>query len=467
MPANPIVLVHGYSDEGASFRTWKDKLASKFQAEKREIHICNYISLNNEITIKDLAEGFDRTLRQCAGLEKDQPFDAVVHSTGMLVVCSWMATSEKRRNRLKRLVGLAPATFGSPLAHKGRSWLGAIFKGNKDLFSPDFLNAGDQILDGLELGSRFTWDLAHDDLFATDPVTGKTKTFYGPGADTPYVFIFCGNEEYQGFRELVNEPGTDGTVRWSSVSLDSRKITLDLRRSADVKTRLDFGDRQPLHTPLYPVEGVNHGTILTAPPDFLVDLVADGLGVSSEQAFNTWTAKAEAKTGAALKKLRRWQQFVVRAVDDRGDPITDYNLEVLYKNEGLLHFIKPEKRFPLDIHTYAADKSLRCFHINLENLAEVISLNDHQLKLRVIASSGTRLVTYSAHAIDDERQGDALAEAEKGNLQVELDMSPVLGPGKTFFYPFTTTLIELRLTREPTPLNYAMQCLIFNLVKPQ
>src|SRR5262249_30683526 len=84
MSAKPIALVHGYSDEGASFRTWKEKLASKFQAEKREIHICNYISLNNEITIKDRAEGFDRTLRQCAGLEKDQPFDAVVHSTGML-----------------------------------------------------------------------------------------------------------------------------------------------------------------------------------------------------------------------------------------------------------------------------------------------------------------------------------------------------------------------------------------------
>jgi len=30
--------------------------------------------------------------------------------------------------RLKHLIGLAPATFGSPLAHKGPSWLGALFQ---------------------------------------------------------------------------------------------------------------------------------------------------------------------------------------------------------------------------------------------------------------------------------------------------------------------------------------------------
>src|SRR5262249_7697423 len=100
--------------------------------------------LTNEITIKDIAEGFDRALRTHCGTDKDQPFDAIVHSTGMLVLRCWLTTNPIGRQRLKLLIGLAPATFGSPLAHKGRGFIGAIFKGNRVL-GPDFLEAGDMM----------------------------------------------------------------------------------------------------------------------------------------------------------------------------------------------------------------------------------------------------------------------------------------------------------------------------------
>ena len=85
----------------------------------------------------------------------------------MLVLRQWLTSDpyppsdeRSRVRRLKHLVGLAPATFGSPQAKKGRSWLGALVKGNHDL-GPDFLNAGDMVLDGLELASKYTWELAH------------------------------------------------------------------------------------------------------------------------------------------------------------------------------------------------------------------------------------------------------------------------------------------------------------------
>jgi hypothetical protein len=104
----------------------------------------------------------------------------------MLVVRSWLTQFGALRAPLRNLIALAPATFGSPLAHKGRSFLGSVFKGSKNLFSPDFLKAGDEVLYGLELASDFTWDLAHRDLFADEP-------FYGPTRRTPYVFTFCGN----------------------------------------------------------------------------------------------------------------------------------------------------------------------------------------------------------------------------------------------------------------------------------
>lgn len=165
MARRPLVLVHGYSDTSTSFKRWAEALRQENLTDVTVIHACNYATLTNEVTMKDIAEGFDRALRLQAGLNKSEEFDAIIHSTGMLVLRAWLTTYSQveRRGRLKHLVALAPATFGSPLARKGRSWLGAIFKGNRQL-GPDFLEAGDYVLDALELASPFTWLLAHKDL---------------------------------------------------------------------------------------------------------------------------------------------------------------------------------------------------------------------------------------------------------------------------------------------------------------
>jgi hypothetical protein len=306
MQRNPIVLVHGYSDEGASFKAWQQILEQRGY-DVAMVHACTYRSLTNEVTIKDIAEGFDRALRIQAGLSADEPFDAIVHSTGMLVIRAWLTAYDGRRERLKHLIGLAPATFGSPLAHKGRSWLGAVFKGNRHL-GPDFLEAGDKVLDGLELASRFTWDLAHLDLLGDE-------TFYGPTRRTPYAFIFCGNASYGGLRQLVSEPGSDGTVRWAACPLNTRKIILDLTRDPareGSEKRIDVADWKNTDIPLIPIEGRNHGTILSDPGAALADLVDSALSVSSATAFTKWIDDATKQTQPALGKMDEWQQFVVR-----------------------------------------------------------------------------------------------------------------------------------------------------------
>jgi triacylglycerol esterase/lipase EstA (alpha/beta hydrolase family) len=154
MPKRPIVLLHGYSAEPVGLHPWRDVLR-KHGYDADEIHLGDYVSLSNEITIKDLAEGFDRALRLNLGFGPEQEFDALVHSTGGLVLREWLATYDSRRRRVKRVIALAPAMFGSPLAHRGRSWLGAVLKGNREL-GPDFMEAGDRILAGLELGSAYT-----------------------------------------------------------------------------------------------------------------------------------------------------------------------------------------------------------------------------------------------------------------------------------------------------------------------
>jgi hypothetical protein len=447
VPKRPVVLVHGYSDKGPSFQTWRDRLAAR-GLDATTIHLGNYVSLSNEITIKDIAEGFDRALR-LSKLGTGEPFDAIVHSTGMLVVREWLAgtigtadrpeVAQERQQRLKHLIGLAPATYGSPMAHKGRSWLGAMFKGGKQP-GPDFMEAGDLVLAGLELGSSYTWDLAHRDFLADPPV-------YGRSSSTPYPFIFVGLEDYGWLKRTITEPGTDGTVRWSGVGFNSRKIRMDLTVEPTRKQRITIEPWKNAAVPLVFVPDVNHGSILQDPTDELVRQVADALEVSSSPEFESWGRRHRAASNAALKasKARRWQQFIVRAADERGDGIADYFLEVGTVAGGKF---KRLEAFDLDVHAYREDQSYRCFHVDLDKL------QPEKLKglaLRVIASSGTELVGYHGFCSSPElaAQGE---DVDKWDAVVEFD-EKIGREDVQFFFPYTTTLIEMRMNREPLPLE--------------
>lgn len=436
---NPLVLIHGYSDKGNSFKIWKKKLIEKGIYKESDIHICNYRSLTNEVTIRDIAEGFDRALKINLGIPPTQSFDAIVHSTGMLVLRSWL-TMYGRHERLKRIIAIAPASFGSPLAHKGRSWIGAIFKGNREN-GPDFLEAGDLVLDGLELGSRFTWDLAHKDLLGE-------QVFYGPSDKTPYIFTFCGDTAYKGLKGVITaSPGTDGTVRWSGCSLNTRKIFLDFTTPPGdpkglVISKWLSDERTNLAMPFIPMKGLNHASILEDPSAELVDLVAKALQVVDSNSYKSWIDEALRVSKPTYEKMPKWQQFVIRAIDERGDPIRDFNLQ-LYKKDAPNGKYKPVQ---MDVHTYAADSSLRCFHINLDEIAYT---NTKSLRMEFMASSGTRLLGYY-----DYRDPMDTTEPDEGQPTFSMDLTPLLkDEDLRFFYPFTTTLIEIVLNREPLPLH--------------
>lgn len=436
----PLVLVHGYSADAATFAPWRKALAARGY-DPANIHSCSYRSLTNEVTIPDVAEGFDRALRLQTGLSADEPFDAIVHSTGMLVLRAWLVGYAARKARLRHLVALAPASFGSPLAHKGRSWMGALFKGNRQL-GPDFLEAGDRILDGLELGSRFTWELAHRDLLADE-------TFYGPTRRTPYVFVLCGNTSYTGLARLTDtEPGCDGVVRWAGAPLNTRKIKLDLTRDPardGIPERVSVAEWRNVDMPLIAVDGKNHGTILSDPGDDLVARVDSALRVSDAKSFAAWIATAESETAAARSRMGSWQQFVVHAIDERGDSIRDFNIRLSSGGSG-----SPSaevREFDLDVHSYSGDPSYRCFHVDLSKL-DLAAMRD--LSVRVIASSGSSLVGYQGYSTAPGARGPTPST----DVTAELDLSSLLNDAKVrLFYPFTTTLIEITLNREPLPLS--------------
>jgi hypothetical protein len=480
--ARPLVLIHGYSAEGKDFENLKQALVSR-GIDSKDIDICNYISLNNEVTIKDIAEGLDRAFRmhQVFGNET-QEFDCLVHSTGMLVLRAWLTNAgppatNPRLKRLKHLVGVAPATWGSPQAHKGRTWLGAMVKGNRHP-GPDFLNAGDRVLEGLELGSKFTWDLAHLDLLGPEP-------FYGKGANTPFVAVFIGNTPYDGVASVANDPGTDGTVRWAGCSLNARKITIDLTRvpvaNASRLSITPWAD-QRLDIPMIPVDGRNHGSLISEPEPGMVDLVAAFLKVGDPGAetHDAWLARAQKYGEKALPKMKinpgaeaaglegdvkkffghllgypastplaGWQQFVVFACDEHGDGITDYMIQVLTQQpDGTWAEFHD---MSTDVHAYGPDSSYRCFHLQLP---AALFGGGVKLRARINASTGTELLAYQGYS-SEPRQLGPTAEP------VEIDLDD-LGPGNgSMFCPFTTTLIQIVLNREPLPLDTVSRLLTF------
>jgi pimeloyl-ACP methyl ester carboxylesterase len=477
--ARPLVLIHGYSADGTAFDPLHDALQKK-GVNATDINICTYVSLNNEITIKDIAEGLDRAFRNRQVLrDEDQEFDAIVHSTGMLVLRSWLTNygaavgANRRLARLKHLIGLAPATWGSPQAHKGRTWLGALVKGNRQL-GPDFLNAGDRVLEGLELGSAFTWELAHADLLGKEP-------YYGTGTATPFVAVFIGNHPYDGLSSVANDPGTDGTVRWAGCGLNARKITIDLTRmptGADGQP-IDRATISPwaanrLDIPMIPVDGRNHSTLIADPDNGMVNLLIDFLRVGEPggESHDAWLQRARQYGAAALAKMlinpgsgsagvegeikkfvghvfgespeelmEGWQQFVVHAIDERGDGISDYMIEVLSQRpDGTWDDFKD---MCTDVHAYGPDSSFRCFHVRLP---QGISAGKIPLRVRINASTGTELMAYQGYG-SEVRQLSATSEP------VELDISDLGAGNGSLFFPFTTTLIEIVLNREPLPFN--------------
>jgi hypothetical protein len=435
MGRNTVILIHGYADKGESFQAWKLTL----QQRGYDVKVLGYTTLSNEVTIKDIAEGLERALSLPGGLEPDEPFDVIVHSTGMLVIRAWLLAYPLQRHRLKRLIGLAPATFGSPVAGKARSWMGALMRGNRQT-GEDFLENGDRILDSLELGSRFIWDLAHQDLLSAQPL-------YGGENQTPYVFVFCGTSEYKGLKQLLRSPGfaTDGTVRWTGCGLNTRKMVIDLTQKPS-SNQLNIGKWNNISiASLVPIAGLTHADIIRNPSEELIEKVCAALQVSSQAAMVDWYKQFyDAKsTQSELDKIGHWQQFLIRAIDERGDAIPSYNIELLTNKNGRL---QPIEALKLDNYQYSRDTSLHCLHFNIK------ALQDKQLDnlwLQITASSNTRLVNYYGFILENAKANKDNID-KSGTWQGKIDISQLINNSENLFVPLTTTLIELRLNREPS-----------------
>jgi hypothetical protein len=229
--------------------------------------------------------------------------------------------------------------------------------------------------------------------------------------------------------------------------------------------RVRFDPWKHVAAPTVFVKGLTHATIMSDPPPELVQLVASAFEVDSNDAYTDWQTRAAKVSHERdlTSSGHAYQQFVVRAVDERGDPIPDYHVEVFTRGGDPNGSEKIIEAFDEDPHPYAADRSLRCFHVNL---AKVVREDLKDLWLRVIVSSGSTLVGYqgygtSAGARNEVREVGGKPFDDEGSTELEVDLTEHLphGPGTDFFTPFTTTLVQIRFNREPYPFEGATKLL--------
>ncbi len=419
MSTTPVLLVHGYSDSGAAFAPWRERLLAQ-GIDARAIRIAQWRSLADEITLADLAEGFDRALREPFGVPDGGPFRVIAHSAAALVVRAWLAARPEHRSRVTHFIGLGPAHFGSPLAHKGRSFVGMVAKGNRAL-GEDFLEVGDRILEALELASPATWALAHQDLL-------------DPAIDHPlgrWSYTICGTGSLAWpVAAVTDAAGTDGVVRWAGSAADVRKLTVDLTRAGRDRVRID-GVR-PRDVPMAFVPERHHGELLSRPFGSLAEMVGEALGVSSDADDAAWRARWVGRE----TPREGWQQLIVRVRDERGAPVPDYHLEFEATDRAGVR--TRLIGVASDVHRHRGDPSLRAFHVRLRDVRRTTIAG---LRLKIVARSGSSAVGYRG-----------IGRSEGAGWDGVIDLTSAWPDrGVQMFWPFTTTLVEIVLDREPLP----------------
>ncbi len=352
----------------------------------------------------------------------------------------WVDTVFTRRGKkppIQNLVMLAPANFGSPLAHKGRAIYGRVIKGFN---AGKRFQTGEKILRALEMASPYSWHLAERDRLLKNP-------FGGTGIRTT---VIVGNTGYRGISSLANELGSDGTVYVSTANLDC----------AAVEIRFPAGDRAPkasaIRTARNPsafvvLDGFNHSAVALKEPDHpdnaqLLSFILDALALRSASEYAQWRERCDAHTARVMARhaddteahRHGFQNTVFRVRDDQGFDVQDYVIEFYSDTEK-----GNDDRLAEEINK----KALVKVHVNKENPAYRAFMFDCHVLHSLLRASGETL-KLSLSALPDLQEARNLVgyrsfgTRDIGQLALDADAA------EQFFQANRTLLVDIVLTRE-------------------
>lgn len=447
----PIVILHGWSDTSTTFEPLARLVRAKLGRRVSIISLADYVSMEDEVRFDDVTEAMNDAWRKHGLPRRKGGVDAIVHSTGGLVIRDWLQRHYRPAAApVKHLVMLAPANFGSPLAHKGRSFIGRVYKGfiAKRPEGAAF-ETGGHILRGLELASPYTWRLAERDRF------GPGGAMYRPG--NVLCTVLVGNTGYAGISSIANEDGSDGTVRVSTANMNCVRIKAVFparpgrEGGRDVAWTLEESSGA---TAFGVLDGHNHGSITlshragdpvgrverTRRDGDLLAKIVGGLTVDDDE-FEAWSQELDegnrallARTAARADK-HGFQNTVVRVQDQYGVGVEDHVLEFYEEDDDrdriaeLFHASAIRK-----VHKYSGDASWRSVYVDCTRLRRTIDKVGEALSLSVTAfpELDARTPVGFTTLGDDGIGGIRIPRNDVGR----------------FFAPHRTALVTLQLTRQ-------------------
>ena len=401
-----IVLLHGWSDRSESFKPLAAELARLGLQDIVPIYLGDYVSMDDDVSFDDIAQAMHAAWRKAGLPMTPRAVDVVVHSTGALVIRHWMTRYfTPASNPVRRLLMLAPANFGSHLAHKGVSFLGRIAKG----FQSDRLfHTGERILRGLELASPFTWELARKDRLQDGPA------WYGSGRVLATVLV--GTDGYSGISAAANTSGSNGTVLVSTANLEPAFARFDFATDPS-KPLLDIRAANG-KTAFCRLPKENHSTIAGKDKGFrnptTLQLIRRALSVA-DAGFDAHcqdlaTLNAQHRREEQAKSYTQgYQNTVIYVEDDHGVPVRDYFIEVFAKQASknvvdqrtttLL-----QREVMASVHTNKIEAASRSLKMNCDILQTQLMQSLRPLFLSVTAHPEIRdtgSVGYSTIAYND------------------------------------------------------------------
>ena len=328
---NKVFLIHGWSVK--STRTYQALHLKLAEAgyDLQEIYLGRYVSLDNDIEVRDVARALHNELERHLGPAPwSDPFHVITHSTGALVVKEWILEHYRgasAQNRpLENLVFLAGPHFGSRLAHHGRSMLAhAIYLGD----------TGRRILTALELGSRFSW---RTNLAWLDGANWKGKGI------RPFCLIgdrVKRNPLKSRIFPAGYEEGSDMVVRAAAGNLNFSRYELDgpmgtFRRIGAISD-VPYGALwRYVHSGADAgiMNSIKRGADPAMEKYQNLRLILACLGVKTATDYRRVADELAAATAETRAKRRAYTQLDLRIRDETGAPIEDFRFTLGYFDNG-------------------------------------------------------------------------------------------------------------------------------------
>lgn len=431
--SNPVIIIHGWSDESSSFVPLGQWLAGNgFQVV--DIHLGNYLSMNDDLTVFDLGLAFSRALAANNIPQAPHSFDVIVHSTGGLVIREYLrqvCNGNPTNTPVHHLLMLSPANFGSPLATVGKSVMGRLVKG----WGWDHLwQTGQKILNALELASPYSWALAEADLF--DP----SFNIFDP--NNVMVTVFGGTAAYDNaLRRTLHENGSDGTVRAATANLNAHFLKLSFenpdRPTLKIVPRncpaLAFAVFNRDHTAIHDPADLRQA-------DDWKRLVLQSLSINpGDYARHTndcaKLATLTFTTGLTSPNPERYHQYqhvVFRLKDQFGQPITDYVVEFYQEKDDDDDTVFEEIHSEIleKVTTNSTDASYRSFLFDTDDLIAYLISAKAEIDMSLSAASISERVGY---------------QNPKNGIGI---FSPA---NQQYIFPNEPVMVDVVLNRNPSP----------------